>query len=164
MANGDQSDEPQEDAEDESEYGDDNSSGDEEEGEEGPTISATDARSFVKVEGQLHSFMQEIGVISKKKPDGAMNKFKLKYINQAVVTANGLLGESHRPFNDFEKFDEDDMPTASDVVTMLAQYLRSMRKFRQEFSYPDASSRRWRLSDSEEWISARSPSALSWEE
>jgi hypothetical protein len=36
------------------------------------------------------------------------------------------------PFDGFVGFDEDALPTASDVVFMLSQYLKSMDKFRYD--------------------------------
>ena len=55
------------------------------------------------------------------------------------------------PFPSFEGFDEDDIPSASDVVFMLSQYLRSMERFRYDNTTycPSAREYRWNLSQGE---------------
>ena len=59
---------------------------------------------------------------SSKKPNDQVNKFKLKYVNQAIEAANELLKDG-KPYADFEKFNEEDLPTNSDVLMMLSLYL-----------------------------------------
>lgn len=87
---------------------------------------------FEKTEAQLEGFYEEIGNLAKKKPDDPLNKFKLDFINQALAAANSLLDAPYRPFPNFETFDiEGTLPSSSDVVTILSQYLRSMDIFRQ---------------------------------
>ena len=86
------------------------------------------ADSFDTIESQLDGMYSEIGILSKKKPDGPINKFKIGFINKLVSQANSLLGEEYKPFDDFERFDEDELPTASDVVLILSQYLKAMNK------------------------------------
>lgn len=102
---------------------------------QGPEIDRETVRLFEKTEAQLEGFFEEVGNLSKKKPDDAVNKFKLGFINQMLESANRLLGTEYRPFPDFEKFDVDAVPTTSDVVTMLSQYLRAMDKFRKDHTY-----------------------------
>ncbi len=42
------------------------------------------------------------------------------------------------PFDDFELFDEDDLPTNSDVVVIIAQYVACLKKFgRDSTEYHD---------------------------
>jgi len=62
-----------------------------------PVITTEQVRLFEKAEAQIEGFFEEIGNISKKKPDDAINKFKLGFINQVLETANRLLGEDYRP-------------------------------------------------------------------
>jgi hypothetical protein len=85
---------------------------------------------FDITEEQIESLYDEIIVLSKKRPDGAINKFKLKFINELLTKANSLLGKSYLPFQDFTLFDEEMLPSASDVALILSQYLRIMDKFR----------------------------------
>jgi hypothetical protein len=88
-----------------------------------------DVQEFEKLEQQLHSFLTEISELSKKKPNDALNKFKLKFINGALDRLNKLLGND-RPFPDFDLFDVDALPTNSDVVVILAQYSAAAHRFR----------------------------------
>ncbi|MGB2603093.1 MAG: hypothetical protein WBC78_05835 [Candidatus Sulfotelmatobacter sp.] len=89
-----------------------------------------DVREFEKLEQQVHAFLDEISELSRKKPDGPLNEFKLKFINSTLLALNNLLGE-HRPFADFGQFDLDDLPTNSDVVVILSQYAAATYNFRK---------------------------------
>jgi len=82
-----------------------------------------DVDLFEKVESQIRKLHNEMSVLSKKNPDSPINKFKLKFINEKLKEANTLLPERHKPFVDFATFDEDQLPTNSDVVLVLSQYL-----------------------------------------
>jgi len=84
----------------------------------------TDINRFDKVRGQLEALHEEIGILSKKKPDDAVNVFKLKFVNQVLTEANSILDDEYLPFGGFSAFDEDVLPTNSDVVMMLSQYLK----------------------------------------
>lgn len=97
---------------------------------DGDNMKMEDVDLFIATNAQLIEMYKEISEMSKKKPDNAVNKFKLKYINQIVGTANKLLGETYKPFNDFDLFDEDDLPTNSDITMMLSQYQNAMENFR----------------------------------
>jgi hypothetical protein len=101
-----------------------------------------DIPEFEKVEQQLHSFLTEISELSKKKPNDALNKFKLKFINGTLDKLNRLLADD-RPFQDFERFDEDDLPTNSDVVVILAQYAAATHRFRVDHTRYSRNKREW---------------------
>jgi hypothetical protein len=62
----------------------------------------------------------------------AVNKFKLNFINTLLEQANGFLGNQYKPFEDFIKFDLDDVPQNSDVVFILSQYLQCFEKVRAD--------------------------------
>lgn len=91
-----------------------------------------DVSFFEKTQAQLQGLFDEIGILSKKKPDDAINKFKLKIINPILSQANSLLDEEYKPFSDFENFDEDSLPTNSDVLLILSQYLNCLEKLRAD--------------------------------
>ena len=84
--------------------------------------------SFYKLVGQLTGLYDQLAILSKKNPNDAINKFKLKFINSVLSGANQLLGKDYSPFDDFKVFDEDDMPRNSDVVLILSQYLQCFDK------------------------------------
>lgn len=43
---------------------------------------------FEKLHIQIKDMYNELSILSKKSPDGAINKFKLKFINQLIEEAN----------------------------------------------------------------------------
>ena len=96
--------------------------------------------TFEKAQTQLEGLHSEISALSKKSQNDALNKFKLKFVNQILTEANNVLGETYKPFSDFELFDENDIPTNSDAAMMLTQYLSCFEKLRadnvvQEFGH-----------------------------
>ena len=94
-------------------------------------MNAQQVEIFLKLLPQLKSAYDEISLLSKKKPTDALNKFKLKFINSILSRANEILGEKYKPFpNEFELFNEDDMPNNGDVVFILSHYLTSLEKLR----------------------------------
>jgi hypothetical protein len=88
--------------------------------------------TFEKLQAQLSGLHTEISALSKKSQNDALNKFKLKFVNQILTEANLFLGKKYKPFNDFDLFDENDMPTNSDAAIMLTQYLNCFEKFRAD--------------------------------
>ena len=89
-----------------------------------------EVKNFEKVQSQLESLHIEISALSKKSQNDALNKFKLKFVNQTISEANEILGNSYKPFNNFHQFDENDLPTNSDVTMILGQYLNCMESLR----------------------------------
>jgi len=85
---------------------------------------------FEKVEAQLMGFHEEVQNLAKKSPDDGVNKFKLRYINTVLASANKLLEPAQRPFPDFEQFNIDDVPTNSDVLLILRQYASCLEEVR----------------------------------
>jgi hypothetical protein len=88
--------------------------------------------NFEKTQAQLESLHVEISALTKKSSNDALNKFKLKFVNKILEDANILLGGKYVPFDGFDKFDENDLPTNSDVTMMLGQYLNCMEKLRSD--------------------------------
>ena len=91
-----------------------------------------DVNKFEKVQGQIDGLYKEIGLLSKKSPNDAVNKFKLKFINQILEEANGLLQGAYKPLEGFDKFDDEDLPTNSDVTMIFEQYLSCFEKLRSD--------------------------------
>ena len=86
--------------------------------------------------------LAEISELSKKRPNDGLNKFKLKLVNVLLQGSNKFLGDQ-RPFADFEAFDENDIPTNSDVVVMLSQYAAAVYQFRMENTASDSIGHDW---------------------
>ena len=78
-----------------------------------------------KVLEQMRTLLHEFRILSGKKPNDPINVFKLKYVNKTLEAANDVLGDD-KPYDDFEKFSEEDLPTNSDVLMILSLYLDRM--------------------------------------
>lgn len=100
-------------------------------------MKAEEADLFDTSEDQIRAMYDEIGLLSKKKPDGPVNKFKLKFINDVLKKVNKIMGVKYMPLDDFNTFDEDALPSVSDVVFILSQYMQSMDKFRFDNTFLD---------------------------
>ena len=119
--------------------------------------SAEEVQDFERLEQQVHSMLTEVSELSKKKPNDGLNKFKLKLVNVLLERMNKVLG-SQKPFTDFETFDEDDLPTNSDVVVVLSQYAAAIFQFRVENTNSDSIGRwYWRLSGNQDSLPTRRP-------
>lgn len=93
---------------------------------------------FSKLLLQTDKLLADFLELSKRKPNDAVNKFKLKIVNNLLSTANQILTKKYMPFDDFAVFDEDDLPTNSDVVVIIAQYVACLKKFgRDSTEYQD---------------------------
>lgn len=85
---------------------------------------------FIKVYAQIEALHGEIGLLSRKNPNDGVSKFKLQFINRALREANSILTDNQKPFANFNEFDEDSIPTTSDVTLILAQYLGCLEEIR----------------------------------
>jgi hypothetical protein len=92
-------------------------------------MNKSDVDVFEKLSGQLISVYEEISLLSKKNPNDAVNKFKLRFLNKLLDDSNKFLTDEYKPYEEFNIFDEDDMPQNSDVVFILSQYLQCFEKF-----------------------------------
>lgn len=88
-----------------------------------------DIELYQKVFSQINGLYKEIGLLSKKNPNDVVNDFKIRFINKNLEDANSLLGED-KPYADFHCFEEDSVPTTSDVVMMLEQYISALRRLK----------------------------------
>ena len=102
-----------------------------------------DVQTFEKLNAQIEALHSEIGALSKKSPNDALNKFKLTLINGLIREANALLTGDYKPLQGFELFSEDDIPTNSDVTMVLAQYLNCLEKLRADNIQQKEYSVRW---------------------
>ena len=91
-----------------------------------------DVERLEKTIGQLNALHREMSVLSKKSPNDASNLFKLQMIDGVLEVANNVLGEPYKPIEGFDKFREDDAPSTSDVVFVLAQYVEEVDRFRTD--------------------------------
>jgi hypothetical protein len=111
-------------------------------------------KEYERLIGELQAYYNEISTLSKKNPDGLMNKFKLGFINGTLMKANVVLGKTYRPFTAFEAFDEVELPSTSDVGMILSQYLNSMTRFKKAYTYEDEFGDGWYWDTTEGEMSA----------
>lgn len=80
----------------------------------------------------LQSMYDEFKELSKKKPEAALGKSKVKIVNRLLEGVRDVLtGEASMGFLDM--LDEDDIPQNSDVVLMLSQYVAAMNAFKDRY-------------------------------
>lgn len=108
-------------------------------------MNKSDVDVFEKLSGQLISVYEEMSLLSKKNPNDAVNKFKLKFLNKLIDDSNQFLTDKYKPYEDFNIFDEDDMPQNSDVVFILSQYLQCFEKLRADNVIIKNASWYWKL-------------------
>ncbi|HDH1461347.1 TPA: hypothetical protein ACT15H_003612 [Klebsiella michiganensis] len=90
----------------------------------------------------LKAMYQEFKEISKKKPESAVSKSKLKIVNRLLEKIQTVLvDEDSIIFLDL--LDEDDIPQASDVTLILSQYVAAMDAFYHKYYGWDGSEHRW---------------------
>lgn len=92
---------------------------------------------FKKILNQLEGLHQEISSLSKRSSTDPLNTFKLNLVNQVISATNEILGQEYKPFSDFTVFDEDELPSNSDVTLVLSQYINSMESLREESIFSD---------------------------
>jgi hypothetical protein len=115
---------------------------------------------FEKIQAQLQSLYGEVGALSKKKPDDAINKFKLKLVNDVLRGCADLLGESHQPIADFTTFSDEDLPTNSDVLMVISLYLNALEKFRADNITEDFATWYWLINGRQSDIQTGPPRKL----
>ena len=91
-----------------------------------------DIEKLEKTMGQLAAIHREMSLLSRKSPNDAVNTFKLKLINGVIRATNEALGEAYVPIDGFLGFEEDSVPSTSDVVFVVAQYLEEVERYRQD--------------------------------
>lgn len=94
--------------------------------------SRNDVEQLEKLIGQLQGLHSEIGLLAKKSPNDGVNPFKLRLINGVLTSAIDVLKPRYVPFEDFESFDPDDVPSTSDVALVLAQYIEEAERYRSD--------------------------------
>lgn len=87
----------------------------------------------------------EIQDLSKKKPDTPLNTFKVKSINRILEPIKEMLKEENT-YLFLDILDIDDIPTNSDVVLILNQYMKAMGIFyKKYYTYNSKDGHNWRV-------------------
>jgi hypothetical protein len=96
----------------------------------------------------FQSFHHEMVELSKKKPDGLLNKLKVSMINKVLIRIKALL--SKEPTNEFvNPLDDESLPTNSYAVIILSQFESAMRQFHSKYYRKDRLDKdhRWHTRD-----------------
>lgn len=87
---------------------------------------------FELVHYQLERFHAELQGLSKGKGNDALNNFKLTLLNNLLVRAHDLLGSRYEAIADFKIFDAEQLPSTSDALLVVSQYLGALEKLRAD--------------------------------
>lgn len=80
----------------------------------------------------LNAILSEMQVLSKSKPNDALNDFKAKSVNKILGKIKDLL--SDEPTIEFlELLDEETLPKNSDAVFMIVQFKSAMEQFKDKY-------------------------------
>lgn len=90
----------------------------------------------------IKSMYSEFKEISKKKPESAVSKNKIKIANRLLERVRIVLADEDT-IEFLDLLDEDDIPQASDATLILSQYVASMEAFHIKYFGWDGSKRTW---------------------
>lgn len=96
------------------------------------TLTRDQVDEFDLVEGQLARFHEEMASLVKGKANDALNTFKLGLLNNLLGRANSLLGTKYEAVAGFRQFDLSQLPSTSDAIVVISQYLGALEKFRAD--------------------------------
>lgn len=91
-----------------------------------------EVKKFEMLNDLLDSCYDEIRQLSIKKPDEALNEFKINRINRVLGSVKDFL--INQPTAEFlELLDKDNVPSNSDAILIIGQFTASMKHFHSEF-------------------------------
>ena len=90
----------------------------------------------------LEAMYVEFKELSKKKPDSAVSKSKIKITNRLLEKVRTVLEDSSS-IEFLDLLDEDDVPQVSDVTLILSQYVASMKAFYEKHYGWDGTTHDW---------------------
>jgi len=99
------------------------------------SVTQEDVEIFDKVRSQMKTLAVDLEALSKKSPDAPVSKFKVTFINEMLRNANQLLISPFKPIEGFEVFDEAALPSSSDSLMVLNQYLTCLERWRSAHSH-----------------------------
>jgi len=103
-------------------------------------FSSTQVAEFETIQSQLDGLCEEIRALAVKRPNDTLNKFKLGVVNGLLRRTNELLGKQ-APLEGFEQFSEVELPSNSDVLVVLSQYLVFLEQIRSDNIMQDMAGR-----------------------
>ena len=95
-------------------------------------ITQRDSEQYEMLQPLLFASYSEIQELSTKKPDTPLNELKVKMINRILIPLKKLL--SHEDVVEFlDLLSDDELPTNSDAVLIMSQYLRALEAYRDKY-------------------------------
>ena len=95
------------------------------------TTTDEQVKLYLTINPLLKSAFDEVKEFSKKKQDEELNIRKVKMINRLQEKAKEILKDE--PTVDYlELLDEDELPTNSDAVLIMSQFISAMNKFHED--------------------------------
>jgi len=91
-----------------------------------------DVKRLEKLIGLLQSLHAEISQLTRKSANDGLNIFKLRIVNKILAEADTILLNEYKPLENFAGFEEDALPTNSDVTMVLALYMEQAERFRSD--------------------------------
>lgn len=98
--------------------------------------------TYVAIEPLLGAMFNEFKELSKKKPEGVVNKNKIRIVNRLLFKCKDVL-QNEISIDYLDIIDEDDVPQNSDIVLMLSQYNAAMLRYLA--MYYDRRAGEWKL-------------------
>lgn len=81
----------------------------------------------------IDSIYTEMKEFSKKKPDDALNPFKVKNVNRVLIQLKDFM--KNEPTVSFlDLLDDETLPTNSDAILIIGQFKASMDNFRNKYT------------------------------
>lgn len=93
----------------------------------------------------IKAMYAEFKELSKKKPDSAVSKSKIKITNRLLEKVRVVLCDEES-IDFLDLLDEDDVPQASDVTLILSQYVAVMTAFHDKYYGWNGSENDWFIS------------------
>lgn len=90
----------------------------------------------------LKAMYSEFKELSKKKPDSAVSKNKIKIVNRLLEKVRVVLADE-KSIDFLDLLDEDDVPQSSDVTLILSQYVAAMSAFHRKYYGWNGSKHQW---------------------
>lgn len=88
--------------------------------------------TFEVLNAKLEGLYAETQTLVKKSPNDGVNQFKIRLVNAVIGSANSFLTVEQKPITDFTHFDENSLPSNSDVLIILSQYIGCLEKIRAD--------------------------------
>jgi len=103
------------------------------------TITQKEIDEYNLLDPLLDTLFDEVKTFSSKKQDVQLNRFKVKTINRVLTRVKELIGTD--PMSNFlDLLDEDELPTNSDAVLVMAQFQSALAKYKASREYHDTAS------------------------